>query len=97
VYGKTAISHHGRVGLSPESVPCADVKSAVEKGRANHSKYVLCGSIAADAAAAQALTIKMAKVSDGTILWSKSYLLPNADPAKIAAEVDSQVPSLEED
>jgi hypothetical protein len=97
VYGKTAISHHGRVGLSAEPVPCADVKSAVEKGRVNHSKYVLCGSIAADAAAAQALTIKMAKVSDGTVLWSKSYLLPNADPAKIAAEVDSQVPSLEED
>jgi TolB-like protein len=97
VYGKTAISHHGRVGLSPESVPCADVKSAVEKGRVNHSKYVLCGSIAADAAAAQALTIKMAKVSDGTVLWSKSYPLVGADPAKIAAEVDSQVPSLEED
>ena len=97
VYGKTAISHRGRVGLSPESVPCGDVKSAVEKGRLNHSKYVLCGSIAADAAAAQALTIKMAKVSDGTILWSKSYPLVGADPAKIAAEVDSQVPSLEED
>jgi TIR domain len=97
VYGKTAISHRGRVGLSPESVPCGDVKSAVEKGRLNHSKYVLCGSIAADAGAAQALTIKMAKVSDGTVLWSKSYLLPNADPAKIAAEVDSQLPSLEED
>lgn len=97
VYGKTAISHHGRVGLSPESVPCADIKSAVEKARVNHSKYVLCGSIAADAAAAQALTIKMAKVSDGTILWSKSYPLTGADPAKIAAEVDSQVPSLEED
>jgi hypothetical protein len=97
VYGKTAISHRGRVGLSPESVPCGDVKSAVEKGRVNHSKYVLCGSIAADAAAAQALTIKMAKVSDGTVLWSKSYPLTAADPAKIAAEVDSQVPSLEED
>jgi hypothetical protein len=39
----------------------------------------------------------MAKVSDGTVLWSKSYLLPNADPGKIAAEVDSQIPSLAED
>jgi hypothetical protein len=97
VYGKTAISHHGRVGLIPESVPCIDLKTAVEKGRLNHSKYVLCGTIAADAAATQALTIKIAKVSDGTVLWSKSYLLPNADPAKIAAEVDSQVPSLEDD
>jgi TolB-like protein len=96
VYGKTAISHHGRVGLTAESVPCGDVKAAVEKGRLNHSKYVLCGAIGADAAA-QALTIKMAKVSDGTVLWSKSYPLAGADPAKIAAEVDSQVPSLEED
>ena len=97
VYGKTAISHRGRVGLIPESVPCADVKSAVEKGRLNHSRYVLCGTIAADAAATQALTIKMAKVSDGTVLWSKSYPLTGADPAKIATEVDSKVPSLEED
>jgi TolB-like protein len=97
VYGKTAISHRGLVGLSPDSVPCGNEKLAVEKARVNHSKYVLCGSIAADAGAAQALTIKMAKVSDGTVLWSKSYLLPNADPAKIATEVNSQVPSLEED
>jgi TolB-like protein len=96
VYGKMAISHHGRVGLSQESVPCGDVKAAAERGRSNHSKYVLCGAIGADAAA-QALTIKMAKVSDGTILWSKSYPLAGADPAKIAAEVDAHVPSLEDD
>jgi TolB-like protein len=95
VYGKMAISHHGRVGLSQESVACGDVKAAAEKGRLNHSRYVLCGTIGADAS--QALTIKMAKVSDGTILWSKSYPLAGADPAKIAAEVDAQVPSLQED
>jgi TolB-like protein len=95
VYGKTAISHHGRVGLSAESVACGDVKAAVEKGRSNHSRYVLCGAIEADAA--QMLTIKMAKVSDATVLWSKSYPVAGADPAKIAAEVDSHVPSLEED
>jgi TolB-like protein len=97
VYGKTAISHHGRVGLIQESVPCIDLKTAVEKGRLNHSRYVLCGTIEADGAATEALTIKMAKVSDGTVLWSKSYPLTGADPAKIAAEVDAQVPSLEED
>ena len=96
VYGKMAISHHGRVGLSPESVPCVDIKTAVEKGRLNHSRYVLCGAIGTDAAT-QVLNIKMAKVSDGTILWSKSYPVAGADPAKIAAEVNSQVPSLEEE
>jgi TolB-like protein len=96
VYGKMAMSHHGRVGLSQESVPCGNVKSAVARGRSSHSQYVLCGTIGSDAAV-QVLNIKMAKVSDGRIVWSKSFPVAGADPAKIAAEVDSQVPSLEED
>jgi hypothetical protein len=36
-------------------------------------------------------------VSDGTVVWSKSYPVAGADPAKIAAEVDSHVPALDED
>jgi hypothetical protein len=96
VYGKLAIAHHGSVGLSKESEACGDLKSALAQGRSNHSKYILCGAIKADAAAAQVLTVKMAKVSDGTILWSKTYPAAGADPAKIAAEIDSAVPSLED-
>jgi len=38
-----------------------------------------------------------AERSDGGIVWSKSYPVAGADPAKIAAEVDSQVPLLEEE
>jgi TolB-like protein len=96
VYGKIAISHHGDVGLSKEADSCGDLKSAVERGRSNHSNYVLCGAIGTDAGA-QALTVKMAKVSDGSILWSKAYPVAGADSAKIAAEVDSKVPSLHEE
>jgi hypothetical protein len=96
VYGKIAIAHRGLVGLSPESVPCDDAKSAAERGRSNHSAYVLCGAIGADAAA-QVLAVKIVKVSDGTVAWSKSYPVAGADPGKIAEEVNSNVPSLAED
>jgi TolB-like protein len=96
VYGKIAISHHGAVGLSKEADSCGDLKSAVQRGQSNHSIYVLCGAIGADAGA-QALTVKMVTVSDGSILWSKAYPVAGADSAKIAAEVDSKVPSLHEE
>jgi TolB-like protein len=92
VYGKIAIAHRGHVGLSPESVPCEDAKSAVERGRSNHSNYVLCGSIGTGAAA-QVLSVKIAKVSDGTVSWSNSYPVAGADAAKIAEEVNSHVPN----
>jgi hypothetical protein len=47
--------------------------------------------------AAQTLTIKIASVEDGDVVWSKSYSAPAADPTKIAAEVNANVPSLDED
>jgi TolB-like protein len=96
VYGKIAIAHHGRVGLSQESAACDESTSAVERGRSNHSSYVLCGGIGADPAAA-ALTVKLLKVSDAALVWSKSYPVAGADPNKIAEEVNTQVPSLDED
>ncbi len=96
VYGKLAIAHRGRVGLSQESAPCDDSKSALERGRLNHSAYVLCGAIGTEAAA-QVLSVKIFKVSDGSLVWSKSYPVAGADPAKIAEEVNSRVPELEDD
>jgi hypothetical protein len=96
VYGKLAIAHRGRVGLSQESAPCDDSKSALERGRSNHSTYVLCGAIGTEAAA-QVLSVKIAKVSDGSLVWSKSYPVAGADPAKIAEEVNSRIPELEDD
>jgi TolB-like protein len=96
VYGKIAIAHRGRVGLSQESARCDDAKPAVDLGRSNHSNYVLCGTIGSEAGA-QVLAVKFANVSDGTVLWSKAYPVAGADPAKIAEEVNSHVPGLTED
>lgn len=96
VYGKVAIAHRGRVGLSQESAACDESTSAVERGTSNHSTYVLCGAIGAGSGA-PALTVKLLKVSDAAMLWSKSYPVAGADPNKIAEEVNSHVPPLDED
>jgi len=96
VYGKIAIAHRGRVGLSPESAACDESAPAVERGRSNHSTYVLCGAIGADAAA-PALSVKLLKVGDAALLWSKSYPVAGADPNKIAEEVNAHVPSLDDE
>jgi hypothetical protein len=41
--------------------------------------------------------MKIAAVASSSVLWSKPYPAAAADPAKIAAEVDSKVPSLGDD
>ena len=60
------------------------------------SAYVLCGAIGTESAA-QVLLVKISKVSDGSMVWSKSYPVAGADPAEIAEEVNSRVPELEDD
>jgi TolB-like protein len=93
VYGTVEHSHHGRVGLTREPLSAPDRSAAVERGRAHHSRYVLYGAVEK---AAQELTISMVAVADGSLLWSHSYAVAAADPSRIAAEVDSRVPALEE-
>lgn len=96
LYGKLAIAHHGKVGLSKESASCDNSNAALERGRSNHSAYVLCGAIGTEAAA-QVLAVKILKVGDGSVVWSNSYPVAGADPGKIAEEVNSHVPSLDDD
>lgn len=94
VYGKVAIAHRGSVGLSKESVSCNDSKAAQERGRTNHSTYVLCGVIEATP---PTLSIKLTKVADGSVMWSKSYPVAGSDPTGIAEEVNAHVPTLDDD
>ena len=96
VYGRIALSHHGRVGLTDEPLSSPDAAAVAEQGRAHRAKYVLYGAVDQQAAA-QSLTVKMLVVADGSMLWSESYPVAGADPAKIAAEVDSKVPRIGDD
>jgi len=95
-YGKVVVSHHGHVGLMPEVPPPADPSEAASHGRARHTKYVLYGSID-NATTPQSLVVRIVRTADATVLWSASYPLAGADPARVATDVDSRLQSLEED
>jgi TolB-like protein len=96
VYGRLAISHHGRVTLATQPQSAADASSALDLGRARHAKYVLTGTVEGEPGS-QSLAVKLLSVADGTVLWTKSYPASGADPATIAADVDSAVLSLDDD
>jgi TolB-like protein len=96
VYGRISISHPKHVGLSKDPLSSRDLGAALERGRANHSTYILYGTVDSEGKS-QALTVKIVTVGDGLVVWSKSYPAEGADPAQIAAEVDSKVPSIEDD
>ena len=97
-YGMLAIAHRGQVALTKEPVASRTQAEAIERGKSNHSKYVLTGAVepaaGADTTAPSALTVKLTNVADGAVLWSKSYPTASADPAAIAAEVEKHLPSL---
>jgi TolB-like protein len=95
-YGMAAASHRGLVGMAKEPLPSQDLAAALERGRANHSTYILYGTVDTQGQE-QALTIKIVSVEDGSVVWSKSYPAKGADSAKIAAEVDSKIPDLDDD
>jgi hypothetical protein len=91
VYGRVELSHPGQVSLTKEALPASDLSAAIKRGRARQSRYVLYGAVDEPA---QNLTVKIAAVADGSLLWSQSYSLADADSGKIATEVDSKVPDL---
>lgn len=43
----------------------------------------------------QVLTVKIAAVADGSVVWSKAYPGLGADPTKIAREVEAKIPPLD--
>jgi hypothetical protein len=92
-FGRVSISHHGQVNLTKDPLPSRELGAALERGRANHSTYVLYGTIET-VGGAEVLTVKIAAVADGSVVWSNSYPVAGADPAKIAAEVESKIPRL---
>jgi len=96
MYGKLAISHHGHVALLDEPLSSADPAAAAEQGRTHQSKYVVFGSVD-EASAPPSLALKIVSVADASVVWSDSQPVAGADPAKLAAEVDTKMQSLEAD
>ena len=95
VYGRVALSHHGRVGLTDEPLATLDSAAAVARGRERQAKYVLFGSVDSSSPS-QRLTVQLLSVEDGAVIWSESYAAAGADPAAIATRVDAKVHSAED-
>jgi TolB-like protein len=97
VYGRVAISHHGHVALTNDPLPSStDPAAAVERGRKSHARYVLYGSVGGPPGA-QNLDVRLVSVDDEKLLWSGSYAVAAADPARIASEVDARTKDLTQD
>jgi TolB-like protein len=94
VYGRISVSHGRMVSL--EALPSPTLAATLEQARARHSTYLLWGSVDGEGAT-QRLTVKILDVADGSVEWSHSYAVAGADPVKIATDVDSNVPSLEDE
>jgi TIR domain len=93
VYGRVMVSHSGQVGMAP--LASHDLSLALDHARELHSLYVLWGTLDGEGAA-QALTVKIIEVEDGSVEWSKSYPVASANPVTIAKDVDSHIPSLDD-
>jgi hypothetical protein len=87
LFGKAVTALHGHVRLSTDVSLPADPAAAAERGRAEHSTYVVYGSVDN-----QSLNVKIIESDDGSVEWSKSYPLEGADTTRIAAEVQEAVP-----
>ncbi len=92
-YGMVAISHKGQVALTKEAPASRTLAAAVALAKGNHSDFVLYGNVAGSGAA-RALTVDIANVGDGSVIWTKTYPIEGADSAKIAAEVNAKIPDL---
>jgi TolB-like protein len=94
-YGRLAMSHRGHIDLDQDSKPSNDEKFALDRARAAQASYVVYGGVVSQGKAS-VLTVTVA-AADGTVVWTRSYPAAAADPAKIAAEVDSKVPVADDD
>ncbi len=95
-YERLALSRHGHVDLAKDSAMSKDPSAALQSARAQRASYVVYGAVDNTPSGA-ALSVSVAEVRKGTVLWTRTYPLANADPANIASEVNSKVPEADGD
>ena len=96
VYGRIAIRQGQHLGMAKDSLPTCDLAGILERGRAVHPEFVVCGTVETPAAG-PVLTVRIASSTEKAFMWSKSYPVQGADPATIATEVDAKLAALEDD
>jgi TolB-like protein len=86
-----SVARHAHLVAGDAAATSCALDSLLEQGRAKHAQYVLCG-IVDTGGSAQAITVTLAQIKDGKLLWSNQYPVAGADPAKIALDVVAHVP-----
>ncbi len=95
-YGRLSMAHRGQVGLDKEALSSGDAADALKRAREKKSTYVVYGVIRS-AASAYVLSVTVARVKDGAVVWTGSYPAASADATRIAEEVAAQVPATDPD
>jgi len=93
VYGLAVISNADKVSLSKDPADKPDLATALSLGRDKHATYVLCGRIAPIDGQSR-LTVEIAKVADGSIVWSTTEPTAGVQPAKLATQIAAHLPAL---
>jgi TolB-like protein len=91
-YGRLSMTHRGQIALGQEALSSNEAPDALGRARARHSSYVVYGAVQSEGSE-KVLSISVARVKDGAIVWKRSYPAATAEATKIGEEVDAQVPT----
>jgi TolB-like protein len=94
-YTRMSVARHSHLVAGDATTSCA-LDALLAQGRAKHTQYVLCGVVDAGGPT-QAMSVTVAEIKSGKVLWSNRYPVFGADPAKIALDVVAHVPETEDD
>ncbi len=95
-YTRMSVARHAHLVAGDSAVPRCALDALLEQGRAKHTQYVLCG-VVGPGGPAQALSVTLADIKRGKVLWSGQYPIAGADPAKVAQDVVTQIPQPDDD
>ena len=90
-YTRMSVARHARLVAADAPASSCALDQLLAQGGVKHTQYVLCGLIDG-AGPVQALSITLAEVKRGKILWSNRYPVSGADPAQIAQDVVANIP-----
>jgi TolB-like protein len=95
-YTRMSVVRHAHVVAADAATANCTLGTMLAQGAAKDVRYVLCG-LADAPGPAQALTLALAEVKAGKILWTSQYPIISSDPAKIAVDVAAHLPDSVDD
>jgi TolB-like protein len=90
-YTRMSVARHARLVAADAPASSCAPDQLLAQGQSKHTQYVLCGLIEG-AGPVQALSITLAEIKRGKVVWSNRYPVSGADPAQIAQDVVAHVP-----